>query len=353
MMSTKARFAPRVAVLLLIVPVLQPASGQMTAASTDSTGEDPPIVQLVNRAEFFASRGQLKLAIGKYQEAMDAGAGSPQVLNRLAELYMAAGQLREAIGVLRRSLDEGPGQLPVYSRLGEAFLAIGRADSAIFFISEARELAPETSAIRSSLGFLYLQSGLRDLGKSELDTALVLDERNPEAHRFLGFYYTQTDSFRKAIDHYTRVIELSPQDVEAHNNVAFLRSAVGEYRESLDFYKRTKELTLDPNLVHAVNLNMDAVNAILSEKMRARYILVDTESKGRAVLDKLDNGEDFAALAAQFSQAPNAADGGDLGFFGPGDMLPEVEEAVLQLAVGEISELLRIADRVMIIQRLN
>ncbi len=353
MMITKAGFTPGVVVLLLLLPVLRSASGQMTAASIDSTGEEPPIVRLVSHAEFLASRGQLKLAILRYEEAMDAGAGSSKVLNRLAELYMAAGQFSEAVGVLRRSLDEEPGQLPVYSRLGEAFLALGRVDSAIFFISEARELAPETSAIRSSLGFLFLQSGLRDLGRSELDTALVLDARNPEAHRFLGYYYAQTDSLKKAIDHYTRVIQLSPQDVEAHNNVAFLRSAVGEYRESLDAYKRTKELTTDPNLLHAINLNIDAVNAILSDKMRARYILVDTEAKGRAVLEKLGKGEDFAALAAQFSQAPNAADGGDLGFFGPGDMLPEVEEAVLQLAVGEISELLRIADRVMIIQRLN
>ena len=131
----------------------------MTAASTDSTGEDPPIVQLVNRAEFFASRGQLKLAIGKYQEAMDAQepAGRRFSIGSPSFTWLRGSSL-EAIGVLRRSLDEGPGQLPVYSRLGEAFLAIGRADSAIFFISEARELAPETSAIRSSLGFLYLQS---------------------------------------------------------------------------------------------------------------------------------------------------------------------------------------------------
>jgi len=342
-----------VATALSVLSLPGPSSAQLTIASPDSSTVPPPIVRLVNRAEFLAGRGQLKLAIGKYEEALAAGAGSAQVLNRLAELYLAAGQFAEATRVLKRSLDEEPGQLPVYSRLREAFLAQGKPDSAIFFISEARELAPETSAVRSSLGFLYLQTGLRKLAKAELDTALTLDERNPEAHRFLGYYYTQVDSLKRAIDHYRQVIAFSSEDIEAHNNIAFLHSAVGEYQQALDFYKRTKDLTSEPNLLHAINLNMEAVSAILNGKMRARYILVDTESKGRAVLEKLRTGEDFGTLASQFSQAPNAAVGGDLGFFGPGDMLPEVEEAVLQLEVGAISELLRIAGRVMIIQRLN
>ena len=348
MTNYKPRLLPGIVATALSVLTLHGhSSAQLTIASPDSGTVPPPIVRLVNHAEFLAGKGQLKLAIGKYEEALAAGAGSAQVLNRLAELYLAAGQFTEATRVLKRSL------VPVYSRLGEAFLAQGKTDSAIFFISEARELAPETSAVRSSLGFLYLQTGLRRLAKAELDTALTLDERNPEAHRFLGYYYTQVDSLKAAIDHYRQVIAFSSEDIEAHNNIAFLYSAVGEYQQALDFYRRTKDLTSDPNLLHAINLNMEAVSAILNGKMRARYILVDTESKGRAVLEKLKTGEDFATLAAQFSQAPNAAVGGDLGFFGPGDMLPEVEEAVLQLEVGAISELLRIAGRVMIIQRLN
>ena len=58
-------------------------------------------------------------------------------------------------------------------------------------------------------------------------------------------------------------------------------------------------------------------------------------------------------LAQQFSLAPNAQDGGDLGFFGPGELLPVFEEAVVQLAIGGLSEVLSIPMGYVIIQRLN
>ena len=91
----------------------------------------------------------------------------------------------------------------------------------------------------------------------------------------------------------------------------------------------------------------------MSGKLRARYILVYTEAEGRDILKRLQEGEEFADLAAEFSKAPNAHLGGDLGYFGPGDMLPEVEEAVLQLEPGGVSDPISIQQGVMILQRLN
>ena len=64
-------------------------------------------------------------------------------------------------------------------------------------------------------------------------------------------------------------------------------------------------------------------------------------------------GEDFGELAARHSVAPNAAEGGDLGFFGPGDMVAPVEETVLELAPGQVSGVIPIGDHFMLIQRLN
>jgi len=66
-----------------------------------------------------------------------------------------------------------------------------------------------------------------------------------------------------------------------------------------------------------------------------------TEREARAVLTRARGGEDFAALARKHSQDTSAANGGDLGFFGRGQMVPEFETAAFDLAVGQVSDLVR------------
>ncbi|MFH1571145.1 MAG: tetratricopeptide repeat protein [Gemmatimonadota bacterium] len=336
--------------LVSTAPRLAAQAGPL--APDTSGGGETDLVRLVRQADYHASRGELSLAMARYEEALRAGAGAA-VLNRLAELHLIAGSPERAVPLLQRSLAERPGQLPVYSRLGEAFLAMGRPDSAIYYVEEARRLAPGVSSIHSSLGFLYLKTGDLGSARAHIDTALRLADQNPEAHRFLGLYYTEVDSLDSAIAQFARVVEFLPDDVEAYNNIAFLRARQQRYTEALEYYRRAKDRVSDANLLHAINTNMEAVRAIMDGKMRARYILVRTEAAGRDILERLRQGGDFGRLAAQFSIAPNAREGGDLGFFGPGDMLPQVEAAVLKLQVGEISEVIAIDRGVMVIQRLN
>jgi len=69
-------------------------------------------------------------------------------------------------------------------------------------------------------------------------------------------------------------------------------------------------------------------------EVRASHILVDTEEKAKEIIQKLDAGGDFAALAKENSKDGSANDGGDLGYFGPGRMVPEFEKAAFALEVG-------------------
>ncbi|MCA1743587.1 MAG: SurA N-terminal domain-containing protein [Desulfovibrionales bacterium] len=86
------------------------------------------------------------------------------------------------------------------------------------------------------------------------------------------------------------------------------------------------------------------------EQVSARHILIavdqnaSQEEKDQAlasineIKDKLDQGADFAALASEYSDGPSAADGGDLGKFGRGQMVPEFEEVAFSLEPGVVSE---------------
>lgn len=78
------------------------------------------------------------------------------------------------------------------------------------------------------------------------------------------------------------------------------------------------------------------------EQVHARHILLLSEEEAQQVLAKLKAGEDFAALAQQYSQDMGSKDnGGDIGFFPQGIMLPEFEEAAFSLPPGEVSSVVR------------
>lgn len=73
-------------------------------------------------------------------------------------------------------------------------------------------------------------------------------------------------------------------------------------------------------------------------KIRASHILVDKHSQALHVLEELRAGKDFKALARERSTCPSRKRGGDLGFFGRGQMVKEFERAAFGLKVGEVSE---------------
>jgi len=60
----------------------------------------------------------------------------------------------------------------------------------------------------------------------------------------------------------------------------------------------------------------------------ARHILVDSESQCEELKQQIEAGTDFAEVAKQFSSCPSGRQGGDLGEFGPGQMVREFDEVV-------------------------
>ncbi len=70
-------------------------------------------------------------------------------------------------------------------------------------------------------------------------------------------------------------------------------------------------------------------------KASARHILVDSEDFCNELIGKINNGEDFEELAAAHSKCPSGRRGGDLGEFGPGQMVPEFDKVVFNEEVGK------------------
>ena len=74
------------------------------------------------------------------------------------------------------------------------------------------------------------------------------------------------------------------------------------------------------------------------EEIHARHILVKTQAEAQAIIDQLNKGADFATLAKSKSTDPNATDGGDLGWFKKGDMVPSFSNAAFALKPNQFSQ---------------
>ena len=75
------------------------------------------------------------------------------------------------------------------------------------------------------------------------------------------------------------------------------------------------------------------------EEVKASHILVETEDEAKAIIEQLKAGGDFAAIAKERSKDPGSgANGGDLGYFSKGMMVPEFEQAAFALEVGKFTE---------------
>lgn len=120
-----------------------------------------------------------------------------------------------------------------------------------------------------------------------------------------------------------------------------------EYKNQLEIMK--KDLLIQAGVkkvLDTVTVNDDDVKSYYDnnkdmfkseETVNAKHILVESKEKAEEVLEKINNGISFEDAALEFSSCPSSNQGGSLGEFGRGRMVPEFENAAFELAVGEVS----------------
>ena len=100
-----------------------------------------------------------------------------------------------------------------------------------------------------------------------------------------------------------------------------------------------KEINTSVSEAAAKTYYDDQVKALKpKEEVQARHILVETEELAKDLKKKIDDGADFTALAKEHSKDPGTKDdGGMLGYFSAGQMVPDFEQAAFALKKGEVS----------------
>jgi peptidyl-prolyl cis-trans isomerase C len=74
----------------------------------------------------------------------------------------------------------------------------------------------------------------------------------------------------------------------------------------------------------------------MAKKVHAAHILVKDEALAKNLIEELRSGGDFQGLAKKFSNCPSGKKGGDLGWFGRNEMVPEFEKAVFGGRKGDV-----------------
>ncbi len=69
----------------------------------------------------------------------------------------------------------------------------------------------------------------------------------------------------------------------------------------------------------------------------ASHLLVETKEEAEAAQERINGGEDFATVATEVSTGPSGPSGGELGWFGPGQMVAEFEQTVEGMQPGDVS----------------
>ena len=138
----------------------------------------------------------------------------------------------------------------------------------------------------------------------------------------------------------TAALSPTPEPTATPYTLEGFQTAVAGYSEAVDVTEEDFRAVIYSSLLREALKN--AITADLprtQEQVWARHILVATIEEAEAVLARLDEGEDWSALAAELSlDTSNKDAGGDLGWFPKEQMVEPFAKAAFELRIGQISE---------------
>ena len=195
---------------------------------------------------------------------------------------------------------------------------------------------------------------------------------------FFPFYDLYAEEITKVTEK-TVLVSVNGEDITVGNVISFQSRLSDQYQsmeDSVLFDGILKQLIQQTILSQKVNIHSDRIKYALENQTRAflstelvgnlsetevieseieslyvkfstdierkkeynaSHILVETETEAEELLLGLKNGADFSELAKTYSTGPSGAQGGNLGWFGQGAMVPTFENAVIKLKIDELS----------------
>lgn len=164
---------------------------------------------------------------------------------------------------------------------------------------------------------------------SELNPQIAMQFSTPEGKKQLVeelinqelIYLDAIDNKLDESPEFLKELEIMKQGLLKQYTIQqILKDVKVDEDEVKDYYEAHKEMFVKP------------------ESVKASHILVGTKEEANELKEKIEGGLEFAEAAMENSNCPSSAQGGNLGEFTKGQMVPEFEEAAFSLEVGTVSE---------------
>lgn len=289
--------------------------------------------------------GYLDEAIHHYRQAIENDSSYVDAYTNLGKIYSDTEEYVQSADAYEKVLTLSPpeDQLPrIHLNLGVAYMGLERIDDAITQWKRAVALAPDYMDAYMNLGTAYQNKNMPDSTRAVWERALEVGGQSVVPRVALARLSFAEGRLADALRYYGEILDLGARDPRISAETALVHERREDFDQAILHYEQALELAPDnAQLKAALNrvrrIVDERTKAIESNKIRVRQIVVATREAANAVMDRLTAGADFAELARETSIDSSRDSGGDLGFFGPGEMIPEFEQAAMDLEVGELS----------------
>jgi tetratricopeptide (TPR) repeat protein len=249
-------------------------------------------------------------------------------------------KIDEAIAAIQKALKEDPNDAVAYNALGVIYSQQGDLEKALQQFDKAISLKqPYFKAIYNKFNLL-LGEGKLDEAIKQLEDVVQKYPDHADGYINLGVLAGRKGEIDKAIGYFDKAIALDGKDFDAYFKKGQMLVLQKRYEEALTCFR--KALEIEPRYTPATQASR-LIEDIIEKKregyVRVRQILVTDPEVARRIKEELDKGADFAAFAARYSADASSKFGGDLGFIKRGDLLPEIENVIFELKVGEVSKI--------------
>ncbi len=187
-------------------------------------------------------------------------------------------------------------------------------------VAQENKVVAKVGAIEITLG---------DLDQAVTDLAQQL-QNVPEAQRRARALDTLVDVYSLA---QKATAEGLDKDPVVKRQLALLRARALHN----NYFQNKIRPTIKDEAIKA-RYEKEVAGAETPQEVSARHILVKTEEEAKEIINELDGGADFVELAKAKSTGPSGANGGDLGYFGAGRMVPAFEQAAFAMEKGQYTK---------------
>lgn len=282
-------------------------------------------------------------ALRHWQDVMVREGEDEEALLTVGELGLLAGETASAIAACQRAV-ELSGSAAAHGGLGEALFAADRFEEALRSLRQAVALDPREPIFHFNLANVLEVLGHLEESEVHFARFVELDPDDAIGRFNIGILLDKLDRPQEALQQLQAAVRLEPGWIVARLVLGQLQERQGLYGDTLDTIDFL--LTRDAENPEQLRAWRDRITASLEEvetairegKLKLLHIVASDAEAVLLIQEELADGTDFAMLATRFSLGPTAAQGGEIGWVSPADMVEPLRSAITALEPNEISD---------------